>query len=673
MASGTISLGTSGNMKGQIVWSSKSNGTSANTSTVTATLQVAKVTSTTATTGTFWGALNIGGTSKSYEWYGSIGTSWVTVYSFSVTKAHNSNGTGTCYIGGYINGPTGTTLSGCQVSSNKTVTLDTIPRQATLISAPNFTDEENPVIKYSNPAGNAVTTLQACISLTGETDDIAYRNISKTETSYTFELTDAERQFLRSATTGKTRTVVFFVRTVISNTDYHSSLTKTLSIVNADPTLSPGVVDTNEKTIALTGDNNILIKGYSNAQATFNAAALKSATINSKLVTCGGQSLTGDGVISAAESGSFVFMVTDSRGNTATQLVQKTFVEYVKLSCSMSNNRPNADGEMTVKASGNFFNGSFGSVTNTLAVYYRYKASGGTDGSWTAMTVTKDGNTYVATANLTGLDYKTTYIFEAYAVDKLAEVAVDPVSIRVTPVFDWGESDFNFNVPVQHQDVIYDRFGHVINNGLASYTGSGDSAIDPDTTDLPMILTNVNTPMGSGYFMYIHTMFYNTKSSGANRTQIAYPYNRIGSVYHRYYVNGAWSEWRRHTNEDEFADKVIATGSDSNWIRWVKFESGLAICISAAKVNGNFPSTTWGSANRGAGITFADYPFSFSSIPSVYFTKVSADTTTYHNSSVWFAHYGGNTTSPPICFMMRMDSTTIGHPYARCVAIGTWN
>jgi hypothetical protein len=43
--------------------------------------------------------------------------------------------------------------------------LDTIARQANIVSAPNFTDEDNPTITYSNQAGSAATSLQACISL----------------------------------------------------------------------------------------------------------------------------------------------------------------------------------------------------------------------------------------------------------------------------------------------------------------------------------------------------------------------------------------------------------------------------------------------------------------------------------------------------------------------------
>ena len=122
------------------------------------------------------------------------------------------------------------------VSGDATFYLDTIPRQATITAAPDFTDMDNPTITYSNPAGDAVTTLDACISFTGERDDIAYRAIPKTWSSYQFPLTEAERNVLRSNTTGPSRTVTFFVRSVIGGVTYWSTIPKTLYIADSEAT-----------------------------------------------------------------------------------------------------------------------------------------------------------------------------------------------------------------------------------------------------------------------------------------------------------------------------------------------------------------------------------------------------------------------------------------------------
>ena len=549
MANGTLTLtkSGSGSMYGQIVWSATSNGTEANNSTVTATIQIRRPSGYT-TTGTWKGSLKVGGATKNISWYGSVSSNWVTVGTLTETVSHNADGSGTCYIYGKITGPSGTSMSGTYVSGTDTVDLDTIPRQAVLTSATDFNDEENPVITYTNPLGSAVPSLQVGISLDNTSDcEIAYRDVDKTAGTDTIDLTEAERNVLRAAVTdGNTRTVWIYLRTRIGETYFYSPLSKTVTIKNPNPTISPTITDSNSATVALTGNSSKLVRYFSNAAVTIGAAAVKQATISSKKVTCGNKSLTADGTINAVESNSFVFTATDSRGNTASKTVTPAFVEYVKLTCSLGNNMPDGDGEMVVKVSGNYYNGSFGTKGNSLNVYYRYKTSGGSYGSWQAMTVTKNGNAYTAAANVTGLDYQHAYVFQAYAKDALATVESVEKSVKASPVFDWGENDFKFNVPV------YDEFGALIGNGLAAYNGGGDAGIDPNTTLEDLCLTShSNAPQGAGTFYYIHTAFYNTKSTTAARAQVAMPYNKKGSIYHRHYASGAWSAWTRYMNADE--------------------------------------------------------------------------------------------------------------------------
>lgn len=466
-----------------------------------------------------------------------------TLFTKTVDVEHDSEGKKTLYCSASF----ATGVSSGTITASKSLVLTDIPRFATIESAPNFNDEENPTITYSNPAGTSVESLRACISLDGTNADIEYRDISKTETSYTFNLTDAERDVLRAATTGaNSRTVKFYVRSEIGGSYQGSNLERTFTIKNPNPTINPTITDSNSTTVALTGDSNKLVKYYSNAAITIGAAAVKKATLTSKKVTCGNKSLTADGTINAVESNSFVFTATDSRGNTTEETVTPPFVNYIKLSCNLANNMPDGEGNMTVKATGNYFNGSFGAKSNSLNVYYRYKTVGGSYSSWAAMTVTKSGNTYSATANVTGLDYQTAYVFQTYAKDALATVYSAEKTAKATPVFDWGENDFKFNVPV------YDKFGALFGNGLAAYTGGGDTGIDPNTTLEELCLTShSNAPQGAGTFYYIHTAFYNSKSATAARAQVAIPYNKTGSIYHRYYASGAWSTWVRYMNADE--------------------------------------------------------------------------------------------------------------------------
>ena len=464
MASGTIQLtrnATGVFLLGQIIWSSTSNGTAANTSTVTATLQLQRNALNT-TTGTFKGTFTVGSTSETISWYGSLPSkTWVTVKTITATVSHNSDGAGNCYLYALINGPGATTMEGTYVSGSATVTLDRIPRYASLKSVSDFTDEANPVISYSNPAGTVVSSLQVCISLDGSTAKTAWKDVPKTGTEYTVSLTATERNTLRAATpNSNTLQVYYLLKTVLASGSNVASKPAKMNIVNADPVVSPVVVDTNSTTKTLTGDPSILVALHSTASVTINATAQKYATIKSKKVEHGTAVLTGDGTLSVTNN-PIKITVTDSRGNETVKTAANTIVPYINPTCLIGNNIPEADGTFALEVSGLFYNGSIGKTANTLSVQYRRKAAGGSYSSWTTIgSVSKSGNSYAATANLTGLDYQTVYTFQARAIDKLNANGVHSAEKAVIsePVFDWGQYDFRFNVPV------YDKTGAQIGN-----------------------------------------------------------------------------------------------------------------------------------------------------------------------------------------------------------------
>lgn len=470
MASGIVELTrnpTGVYLIGRITWSSTSNGTSANTSTVTATLQLQRNALNT-TTGTFKGTFTVGSTSETISWYGSLPSkTWVTIKTITVTVSHSANGDGSCYLYAKINGPGATTMEGTYVGGAATVTLDKIARYASIVSATDFTDEGNPTITYSNPAGDAVTSLQACISLDGSTDKVSYRSVPLTGTSYTFSLTSAERNTLRAATqNSNTLQVYYLLKTVIGSGSDTDSKPAKMNIVNADPIVSPTIVDKNSTTKTLTGDPSILVALHSTASVTINATAQKYATIKSQKVEHGATVLTGDGTLSVTNN-PIKITVTDSRGNETTKSATNTIVPYINPTCLIGNNIPEADGSFTLEVSGLFYNGSIGKTANTLSVQYRRKAAGGSYSGWiTIGSVSKSGNSYMATANLTGLDYQTVYTFQARAIDKLNPVDSQnnggvlsaERAVISEPVFDWGQYDFKFNVPV------YDKTGAQIGN-----------------------------------------------------------------------------------------------------------------------------------------------------------------------------------------------------------------
>lgn len=390
-ASGTIDLGASGNLQGRIVWTATSNGSASNSSNGSANLQIRKDPSTTvATKGTFSFKLQAFGKTTESTWYGSLGTGWVTIASISNVVSHNADGTGSAYIYGKATGPSGTSLAGLTVSGQKTVTLDKIARQATITSAPDFNDEENPTITYNNPAGNSVSELEASISLTGATDDIKYRPISKTESSYTFELTDEERDLLRVNAKSNNLPLWFYIKTKIGNDTFYSKISKTMTIINGNPIFNDFVFeDVNEKTLFLTGNNQNIIRGYSNIKVTIpvinKAVAVKQATMTKYRFNCNGSSVdinySSDadvvGVLNNITSGIFDVYAVDSRNNST--LVTKnanSIIEYTPLiKGAMSVGRDNGvSQDVILKVSGRLDMANFGNVINSIKESkYRYK------------------------------------------------------------------------------------------------------------------------------------------------------------------------------------------------------------------------------------------------------------------------------------------------------------
>ena len=385
----------------------------------------------------------------------------------SLTVAHDSEGNATVDVTIYT-----MIYNGVQETRTEYWTLDPNPTFAQLKTAPNFHDEEDPVITYRNPAGSNAASLQACISLDGSEGDIPYRDIPKDADSYIFSLTEAERDVLRGAfPNSNSGTVQFLLRSAVGGNTQVSSLTRTFTIKAPQPVIQPVITDSNDATFALTGNRSKLIRYYSNAAVTTGAAAVKKATLKSQKVTCGQKSLTADGTVSAVESGSFVFTATDSRGNTATKTVEVPFVEYIKPTCHIGNHMPDADGNFTLTVTGNYFNGSFGAKNNTILVQYRYKAAGGSYSAWTNFSdPTISGNSFTATKKLTGLDYQTTYVFQAWVGDALYPSVNNGAfstekSVKAEPVFDWDQDDFNFNVPVHASSLTLDTPLSVANGG----------------------------------------------------------------------------------------------------------------------------------------------------------------------------------------------------------------
>lgn len=458
MAGATIN-GTTNNsaIQSKVVWSSTSN-TSGNYSTVTAKLYYKRDNNYT-TYGTWKGSITINGTKTEGSKYIEITSSGWTLALTATTKVtHNANGAKqiTISAAGGISGTsmTSTTLSG-------KATLDTIARKATITSAPNFTDEQNPTVSYSNPAGSAATVAIGIYKTDGSTMLVGYKTANSTAKSFTFSLTTAERTALQNAcTTSTSMTVRFYIRTSIGNSFYYHHVEKTLTIANCKPTIAPTAYDTDSIAIGLTGDKTKWIKGYSDVTYNAGLSLKKGATVKSCTVTCGGvKSYNPSGTFGAVKADTITFDIVDSRGQTVSGTYKApTFIDYFKPTYTISTKTELTSaekGSYTVTVTGHYYNGSFGLKTNALKTSGFLRINGGAPVAIVGnpMSFVNDPNKFEIVYSETNVPYTNEYQLSFTVDDVLTKAYSQPAisyskNIKFEPVFDWSEGDFNFNVPV---------------------------------------------------------------------------------------------------------------------------------------------------------------------------------------------------------------------------------
>lgn len=545
MANGVISLtSTSSKLEGRIVWESSNNGAIKNTSTVTATLQVRRNDGY-STKGTWNGSLTVADTTENFSNSSTtVGSDWVTMV--KVTRndfPHADDGTSSCWINGECNGPTGTSLSGANVSGSDTVTLDTIARYlnitsfeirnitintaqvfwstdvprssifyylnddgtgigsatygesiasdqksgsfyvkglstntqysikisctrsdnglvtttdnktfstyniATINQAPNFNIGENPTINWNNPGGCRTVVYSENIvngkiesQLTGEAD-VSGKN------SYTYSLN--ANTLYSKVSNSNSGTIRYVIKSSNDGKDYWATVERNYYVTNSNPSFSDFTFkDTNSQTIALTGNNQKFIKGYSSLQATISTAnkavAKNSATMKNYTLTVGTKnsgevaySNSADVNLSVSAIDNNVVFVTakDSRQNTTA--VQKnisdenyyTYNDLTITKCTLTRSDGGVGTQVALNYEGYIWNKSFGSVMNAItSVKYEYKVAG--TNTWitgtTALVPTISGNGYSQTiliqGDLAGSGFKdqNSYDFRLTISDRLS-------------------------------------------------------------------------------------------------------------------------------------------------------------------------------------------------------------------------------------------------------------
>lgn len=360
------------------------------------------------------------------------------LFNRTVNITHDADGKKTIYVSAYIRHS--------QFSSNSqgfNVVLTDIPRQAIILSGNDFFDYANPTITYSNPAGVLVDSLQACISLDNSTPLIAYRDIDKLGTSYTFELTTAERNALLQSTPNSNHLDLYYIiKTVIAGVTYYSSLSAFMGVKEslASPVIT-GVTyeDTNADTLAITSDSSKIIQAISTVRFNFaSLTAQKFANLASVSVTVNGitvnKSLSGStasneslafGTINSSSNLEALVTVTDTRGNSSTATVNITMLEWKLPTATLSLNRKNnyySETYLTVVSSISSLDGN-----NAVTITYQYKEKSAS--TYSNPVTIQDGVT--VTLNI---DNTKTFDFKITVADRIGQTIYNKVLYTGLPI-----------------------------------------------------------------------------------------------------------------------------------------------------------------------------------------------------------------------------------------------
>lgn len=320
----------------------------------------------------------------------------------TIREYHNQDGTKSVTYSASIN--TLWTLGSAAVSG--TLTLPKINRGAYTTSAVGNDIEGDFKVDYTTYVEGYSYKLRISIPHVVLLDRIDYETSGEV---FTLSNEVIEELFSRMTTTDQID-LGFAVETWQSDTRISEGNEVIIKgkIFNANPTLSAAYLDTNATTVAITGDNQKLIRNNSTLQInTSDMAALKGATLSSLTVVIDGTTYTGSvsgetysfdiGILNLSANTNAIVTLTDSRGLTNIQTLVLQILDW-QLPSAVINLGRQSNYYSATDINVNADYSSLDSL-NTISIKVRTKKT--TDESYGAYTTLSDGVT--TTLNLDNL------------------------------------------------------------------------------------------------------------------------------------------------------------------------------------------------------------------------------------------------------------------------------
>lgn len=374
---------------------------------------------TTAGAGTVYCAINGTTYTSSVTFSQKITENGIYLFSKTLNISHNADGTKTLSTAAYIEHAV---FSSSSNAAN--FTLTTIPRTSS-VTCNSFFIGDSTTINISRASSSFTHTLKYVY---GDLTGTIATKTSETSIGWTPDKASFYSRIPNGTTGYGSITCETYSGTTLIGTDT-TNFNAYAKEEEAKPSVSATIVDTNTDTIALTGDSSKLIKYLSKPKVTITATPKYSSTIKFKKILWGdGSTATDTATFSdGVTSNSLIVSATDSRNYTTpvSYDLSSKWVEYIKLAFSkITLSRTESTlSTANVKVSGNYFNGSFGKVTNSFTLKYRYKTneSGSSFTSYKTLTmndIPKTNDTFDYTETLQNIDYRKEYIFEFVLEDE---------------------------------------------------------------------------------------------------------------------------------------------------------------------------------------------------------------------------------------------------------------
>lgn len=561
-ASGTITKAIRTGYQMKIVWSVGSQSVANNNSSVTVKVQLVSTGSsyTINSSASKSGSVTINGTKYSFSFTAALsGNQTKTIYTKTVTIAHNADGSKTCAFAATIG--INVTLSGTyygNVTASGNGTFDTIPRATTpTLSASSVNMGASITINMPHASGSFDHTLTYTF---GKASGTIGSDLS-TSKAWTVPLSLASQ--IPSGTSGTC--------TITCKTYNSSTLIGTKSVsfkANVPASVVPTIsaVSMAETVSGIAAQFGAFVQGKSKVKISITAAGAYGSTIKSYKTNVGGKDYSGAApTTSTLSSGNktVTITVTDSRGRTAKTTKTLSVVAYSTPTIpvltavrALQDGTENYEGQhgkielkFAVSAVGN---------KNSGAYTLEYKAKSAT--SWTEI---QSGTGYsltdtVITGALFGVDsaFDVRLSVTDYfgTVRKTAEI---PTAFTLLDFNASGRGVAFGKVSELSEGIEFALptvFSHAETPSSVKYLTEGqdlDTVLEPGFYTIPTtaisgtLLNKPFTGTSTGSLIVLR------EGNGLQRTQIMHIASKAnGAIYERCYYSGTWGDWKTVYNGD---------------------------------------------------------------------------------------------------------------------------